>query len=252
MKSLGGRCVLVAGAAGGVGEGITRSLLCEGATVIAVSRSAQRLAELERHLKDDDAIAKGGGELVQFSVDMADPDWPETSTRLTNSFGRLDGAVITIGDWGQPGRRSIMDTSNATWEEMISANLTSRFRAIRTLVPALAPHGALVTLAGFSADLAFPGSAAIAAANAATKSLVRSLAAELELTGPRAYVLLLGMIRTRPRMGAGIDNPDWYSADQIGDHVTELVAGRGAHREATVHYLVERAMGVLTEAPVPR
>src|SRR6478609_2086270 len=67
MASLEGAKVVVAGGAGGVGEGIVRSLLRRGARVLVPSRSRERLRALESYCKDIQA-----GEPLT-SVDM--PTW---------------------------------------------------------------------------------------------------------------------------------------------------------------------------------
>ena len=65
----------------------------------------------------------------------------------------------------------------------------------------------LIQLNGLSADLPFPGAATVAAGSAATKSLTRTLAAELGPEGPRVHELVLGVVRTRQRGQAGRRRP---------------------------------------------
>lgn len=241
---LTGRTVLVVGAAGGVGEGITRALLSADATVVAASRTKERLDALSEMLSD-----AGPGTLNQLVFDINDPDSGALTRHLVNAFGLLDGAVVAIGDWGTAGRRSIMETSNETWDAMIAANQTSQFRAFKSLVPALQSTGALVNLSGLSAEIPYPGSALIAATNAANKSLARTLAVELAQDGPRIYELILSVIRTRPRRESGIDNEDWYRAEDVGDHAARLIAGVGPFVNEPLQYLMGPKTGIQTATP---
>jgi NAD(P)-dependent dehydrogenase (short-subunit alcohol dehydrogenase family) len=237
--SLPGKSILVAGAAGGIGEGVTLALLRAGAHVIATSRDQSRLDKLDQYAK-----AAGSGRLIPHEIDVSQPDSAAVRRALAERHGRLDGAVITIGNWGPPGRAGILDTSDETWAQMIADNLTSHFRALRALTPLLDPAGALVHLSGFSAEIPYPYAALVGATNAAKKSLVRSLTAELGSRGPRIYELIIGPIRTRPRAAIGADSPDWFSAEQLGHHIADLITGSSAAAEHSLQYLLDRASGV--------
>ncbi|OAH11730.1 SDR family NAD(P)-dependent oxidoreductase [Streptomyces jeddahensis] len=242
-RLLSGRTVLVAGATGGIGEGMTLALLRQGATVVATGRSEERLAGLADHVKE-----AGPGTLITRTVNVGDADSEKVRAQLS-PYGALDGAVVSIGDWGSPERTGILDISDREWEEMIASNLTSHFHALRALTPLLSPDGALVHLSGFSADIPYPFAALVGATNAAKKSLVRSLEAELGGRGPRVYELIIGPIRTRPRAAIGADNPGWFSAEDLGRHAGRLVAHSGPYADAPLQYLITRAHGVRTTPP---
>ncbi|MEV6941499.1 hypothetical protein AB0N07_05715 [Streptomyces sp. NPDC051172] len=62
---------------------------------------------------------------------------------------------------------------------------------------------------------------------AAKKSLLRALTAELGGKGPRIHELVTGPIRTRPRAAMGADSPSRLSAEDLGHHAGQLIAGRG-------------------------
>ncbi|MBA4861115.1 SDR family oxidoreductase [Streptomyces sp. PSKA54] len=242
-RLLSGRTVLVAGATGGIGEGMTLALLRQGATVVATGRSEERLAGLADHVKE-----AGPGTLITRIVNVGDADSEKARAQLS-PYGALDGAVVSIGDWGSPERTGILDISDREWEEMIASNLTSHFHALRALTPLLSREGALVHLSGFSADIPYPFAALVGATNAAKKSLVRSLDAELNGAGPRVYELIIGPIRTRPRAAIGADNPGWFSAEDLGRHAGRLIARSGPYADASLQYLITRAHGVRTTPP---
>ncbi|MBO1334346.1 SDR family NAD(P)-dependent oxidoreductase [Streptomyces sp. VRA16 Mangrove soil] len=241
--SLSGRTVLVAGATGGIGEGMTRALLLQGARVVATGRDEERLSRLAAYVEE-----AGPGTLDTEVVDVGSPDTAGVRERLS-ALGALDGVVITIGDWGSPERTSILDTTSEEWQRMIAANLTSHFHALRTLTPLLSKEGALVHLSGFSAEIPYPFAALVGATNAAKKSLVRSLTAELDGAGPRIYELVIGPIRTRPRAAIGADSPHWFGAEDLGRHAGLLIAGEGPHADAPLQYLLTRDQGVRTTPP---
>ncbi|GAB7105031.1 hypothetical protein JCM4814A_33450 [Streptomyces phaeofaciens JCM 4814] len=239
-----GRTVLVVGASGGIGEGITRALLELGATVVAAGRSEARLNRLA-----DYTAGTGPGDLRPHAIDLSDPDSAAVRTRLADRHGKFDGAVLSIGNWGPPDPTSLLDVSDEVWDAMIADNLTSHFRALRVVTPLLPADGALVHLTGLSAEIAFPGAALVGATNAAKKSLLRTLTAELDGAGPRIYELVIGRIRTRPRAAIGVDSPAWLSGADLGRHAGALIAHRGPWTTEPLQYLLDRASGVLTTLP---
>jgi NAD(P)-dependent dehydrogenase (short-subunit alcohol dehydrogenase family) len=240
---LSGRTVVVAGATGGIGEGMTLALLRQGATVMATGRSEERLAGLTAYTE-----GVGPGTLITHRIDVGDADSESVRTELS-AYGALDGAVISIGDWGSPKRAGILDTPETTWQSMIASNLTSHFHALRALTPLLSRDGALVHLSGFSAEMPYPFAALVGATNAAKKSLVSSLTAELDGVGPRIYELIIGPIRTRPRTAIGADSPAWLSAEDLGRHAGRLISGADPHVKDPLQYLITRAHGVRTTPP---
>ncbi|MDD5367780.1 MAG: SDR family NAD(P)-dependent oxidoreductase [Anaerolineaceae bacterium] len=238
-SSLESKTVLVAGATGGIGEGITLSLIRAGAHVIAAGRDRDRLDTLARYIG-----SAGQDRLILHEIDVSQADSAAVQQDLARPFTRLDGVVIAIGNWGPPGRCGILETSDETWNQMVADNLTSHFRALRSLTPLLDLTGALVHLSGFSAEIPYPYSALVGATNAAKKSLVRSLMAELGANGPRIYELIIGPIRTRPRAAMGADSPAWLSAEQLGDHIAGLISGSSPFAEYQIQYLLDHASGV--------
>ena len=72
-------------------------------------------------------------------------------------------------------------------------------------------------------------------ASAAQKSMILTLAEELSPTGIRVFELILGPIKTRQRARTGHARPDWYTSEEVGDHVVGLVTGNS---KEIVHHLL--------------
>lgn len=231
---LTGSTVVVVGGTGGVGEGVTRALLERGAVVVATSRSRTTL--------DEFAGRVGHPNLRTRALDLLDPALPAGVAALTAEFGPLNGVVVSVADRGRQGRKGLLDHTDAEWDELVRQNQTTIFRAYRAFVPALARNGALVQLNGLSADLPFPGASGVALTAAATKSMTRTLAAELGDAGPRVFEVVLGVIRTRARQLAGVDDVAWIPATDVGVHVAELVAGVSP-LTGTLQYFTDLATG---------
>lgn len=238
---LAGKKVLVLGATGGVGEGVTKTLLQAGATVLATSRSRERLNDLAKR------VPEAG--FVPVVIDALGSDFDTAVRDVAARHGQLDGAVVSVASWGDQGRKPLLQLTDDEWSELLAANQTTVFRAYRALVPVLRSDGLLLQLNGMSADIPFPGSAGVALTAAATKSMTRTLAAELTPFGPRVYQVILGVIRTRQRQLAGIDNPGWISAEAVGVHLAELLAGTSPLISEVLHYFVSADDGPVSSNP---
>lgn len=236
MNELSGKTIVVAGATGGIGEGVTKLLLQHGAKVVALSRSKDKLEKLRAYLSSIDT-----GSLVTMQADL-DQDQEvsrEVYHRLKEQFGYFDGAVVTIGTWGEA-NRMLIDVTDELWEQTIKDNLTSHFRTLRTLVPLLKRDGALIHVSGLSADRPYPGAGVIGLTNAAKKSLVLTMATEQESIGPRIYELIIGPIRTRERVARGVARSNWYDPEDLGGFISELIQGETEASQKPLHYMIQR------------
>lgn len=233
MYNLTGKTIAVVGSTGGIGEGIIKQLLKNNATVIAIGRNKDKLEKLSQYVSDI-----SNGKLHEFVMDL---DQNETmreliQTKIQNQFGELDGVIVTVGSWVQSGI-PLVQTSDDMWENAIKNNLTSHYRIVRTMVPLLKPEGAFIHLSGLSADMPYPGSALIGLTNAAKKSMILTLAKELENRGPRVFEIIIGPINTRNRLQKG---PNWFRPEDIGEYASELLLGNTSLSSSTLHYLIEK------------
>jgi NAD(P)-dependent dehydrogenase (short-subunit alcohol dehydrogenase family) len=232
MASLEGAKIVVAGGAGGVGEGIVRALLKQGASVLVPSRSEERLRDLVAYCRD---VATG--ELVTVVGDLGDEAAARAlQNQVFERFRELDVAVASLGGWWQG--KPLTSVDMPTWERILRENLTAHFLAIKMLVPLLNPKtGSYVHINGFSAEQPYPMAGPVAMAAAAQKSMVLTLAEELSPTGIRVYELILGPLQTRQRLRQGKGQQDWYTPEEIGDEIAGLVTLRD---EQLVHRLLSK------------
>lgn len=232
MSSLDGARVVVAGGAGGVGEGIVRSLLRQGARVFVLSRNQGLLRELETSCRDIPA-----GELLPLIGDLGEEAGArELQSRIYEKFRELDVAVVSLGGWSQGNPLTSVDM--ATWNRVLRDNLTSHFLALKILVPLLHPKtGTFAHVNSFSAEQPSPMAGPAALAAAAQKSMILTLAEELRPTGIRVYELILGPIKTRQILLQGAGHDDWYTPEDIGDYLVGLAT---SDNRDVVHRLVRK------------
>ena len=244
---LHGKTVVVVGGSGGVGEGVVRTLLDDGATVVATGRDQTRLDDLRRNVIDAETDPRLHTEILDASA----PDLDAQIEALATTYGTFDGVVVTVASWGNQGRRPALSLNDDEWQHLLDANLTTVFRLFRGFLPHTSRNGMILQLNGMSADIPFPGAAAVALSAAASKSLTRTIAAELDGRGPRFYQVILGVVRTRARQSAGVDDLNWLDGEEVGAHVAALVAGTSPLVDTTVHYLTDKRVGPQT-SPEPR
>jgi NAD(P)-dependent dehydrogenase (short-subunit alcohol dehydrogenase family) len=243
---LTGSTTLVVGGAGGVGEGVVLALLRAGATVVVAGRDRRRLDDFRGRLQREGVDVSL---LTVVVLDGLSSDLDATVQSMVAAHGRFDLVVVSVASWGDQGRKSLLALSDGEWDNLVGGNQTVVFRLYRALVPALTPTGSLVQINGMSADIPFPGAGGVALTAAATKSLTRTLAVEVGDQGTRVYELVLGVVRTRARQLASIDDERWIDATQIGEHIAELAAGVSPLTGTVLQYFVDKVAGPLATPP---
>jgi NAD(P)-dependent dehydrogenase (short-subunit alcohol dehydrogenase family) len=213
--------VLVAGGAGGVGEGIVRALIAAGHTVVVPSRRAEKLALLRERVA-------GPGRLIDVVGHVSDAAGAEALRDVfARDVGRLDVAVASLGGWWEGG--PLLDITPELWDELMNEFLRTHFIFARTFVPVLRAQpggGRYIGIGGGAAYHPVIASTPVSIAAAAQLMLTRALRAEVD--DPQVDILELvadGPVRTRDSEANA--QPDWITADEIGAIVAELaVAGR--------------------------
>ncbi|WP_253259107.1 SDR family oxidoreductase [Subtercola boreus] len=233
--------VVVLGGSGGVGEGVVRALLDDGATVIATGRDQIRLDEFAGRINND--------ALHVTPLEGMSDDLEEQVATLTVRFGPFDAVVVSIASRGSQGRKLLLALSDDEWTTLVEDNLTAVFRVYRAFLPSLKQNGLLLQLNGASADIPFPGNAVVALTAAASKSMTHTLAVELQNSGIQVYEIILGVVRTRARQLAGVDDRRWIDGEEIGIHIGELLARTSTLTGEVLQYFIDKAAGPVLSPP---
>ena len=219
--------VVVTGASKGIGLAITRTLLDEGARVVAASRSGTpELGALD-------------GELVHVPVDLMDPDGPaHVIATAAETFGRLDVLVNNVGG-PPPGvtlpRGSFFDATDDDWHAMFELNLFAAVRASRAAVPLMLERGggAIVNVSSGNARKPSPVNVDYGAAKAAMNNLTKALSEEFGPQGIRVNTVSPGPALT-----------PWWTDD--GGAADVFAAQAGTDRQTVLTTVAPQAMGLLT------
>jgi len=217
---LSGRIALVTGATRGIGRASALALAGAGAHVIATARTQGALEAL-----DDAILAATGQHATLVPLDLINGDGlDQLGLAIHQRHARLDILVHSGAMLGGLWPVSHMDPQQ--WDRVVSVNLTSAYRLIRSMEPLLrqseAGRAIFLTSGAAVRPRAFWG--AYAATKAGLEALVRCWADEIEHTPIRAVLLDPSAMRTRMRAEAfpGEEPETLPDPSEIGPLVLEL------------------------------
>ncbi|MCC7430067.1 SDR family NAD(P)-dependent oxidoreductase [bacterium] len=231
MKKLENKIALVCGGAGGVGEGIVKVLLSEGAKIVVPSRSEEKLQNLVKSVGE-----LGKGNLFTICAEVGKVCGAEkVRDFILKEFGKIDLVVASLGGWWQG--TEIFNAKMEDFNSVIENNLASHFVAVRTFFPVLLENGSgtYVMINGGSSEHVFNGSSLISLAASAQLMIAKAVASENKNQNVKIYsVPLYSFIVT-----GGVKNPltEWLTAEQVGTYVVKLATQEVKNPNEIVHKL---------------
>ena len=187
---LADRAYIVTGASRGLGLATARVLVSEGARVVLVARSEQALRA---------AVDELGPSAVSVTADLNE-EWAAQAAvdRAVATFGRLDGALLSVGG-PPPGR--VMSTTDEQWRSAFESVFLACVRMARAVCSGItatdrATTGSVAWVLSTSAVEVFTGLAASNGFRPGLAMLIKDLSDEVGPTGIRVNGLLPGRIAT--------------------------------------------------------
>ncbi len=182
---LSGKTFVVTAASGGLGRGTADALVADGARVVLVARGEARLK---------DAVATYGEAGAYLAADLADPGTAAAAARLaTERFGRLDGALVSVGG---PPKGGVLDNTDAEWTTAFDSVFLAALRVTRAVLAEATGPVSLAYVLSTSVKAPIPGLAISNGLRPGLAMLVKQLANELGPRGSRAVGLMPGTINT--------------------------------------------------------
>ncbi len=172
---VGGRRVLAAGAASGIGAALARALAERGARVLVADLDAEGARALAESLP-------GAGH-APFALDVQDEaSCDAAAAAAQGADGRLDVLLNSVGIFRTA---PALELSREDFEATIATNLTGAFLLSRAAGRVMAPAGGgrIIHMASVSSQVVNPDYAAYAASKAGLSHLIRVLALEWAAQG---------------------------------------------------------------------
>ena len=203
--------VVVTGATSGIGRAAALRFARDGASILAVGRKADALAEVAREVELD------GGRCETCEIDVTSVGAPGViSAQVAGTFG---GVTTLVNAAGIIATGTVESTQDDEWDEMLDINLRAPFRLMRAATPhlvaaqraATTPIASVVNVSSVTGLRAFPGVLAYCVSKAGVDQLTRCAALELAARGVRVNAVNPGVVVTNLHRRSGV-NEENYAA----------------------------------------
>ena len=216
---MNGKVAVIAGAAGGLGKVVTTRLADEGAHLVLLGRSEERLNSLLADLgldKDEHLTAATN---LTTAEDLA-----EIAKAVRDKFGRVDLLVNLVGGW--VGGEKVVDLDADSVQFMLDQHLWSTYHLAQAFVPLMVENdfGRVFVVTSPTATSPKAKSGAYAVGKAAQEALMMTLAAELEGSGVTANVIQVSTIDTEHKRETEGDPKyaNWTTPEEIASAIVYL------------------------------
>lgn len=248
LKRLAGKNIIVVGGGGELGAATGLRLAVEGANVLLVGLSEEKLRRTQATLEN------AGG-----SADVAVCDVQDAAglhgivARAKATFGSIDGlanfsAVLS--------RAGLEETSEEVWAEIMGVNLTGAWLTMRAVVPEIreAGGGAIVNIGSIDALIGRGMSTAYAASKGGLRALTKSAAIEYASERIRINSVHPSSMETRVSHMVGPSDPDLDVDAMLAALTSQIPLGRlGAAGDvaAAVSFLLSDDAQFITGVDLP-
>lgn len=188
---LEGKVAIITGATGGIGEATAKRFLAEGASVMLVGRSAEKLRRTRERLAVDKGVA-------EFVADATDEEATAAAVAATvEAFGGVDILLANAGVEGM-----IAPIENQTvenFEEVLRTNVIGVWLSMKYCVEPMKKRGggSMIALSSIAGVIGVPAGAPYFASKHAVCGLVKTAALELGPFGVRVNAMAPGPIDNR-------------------------------------------------------
>ena len=186
---LDGKVALITGAASGIGHGIAKTYVGEGARVVIADLNAAGAAKAAEELGDKETA-------IGIAMDVTKEDQVNEGVEQTvTAFGRID---ILVSNAGIQIVHPMEEFPFADWKKMLAIHLDGAFLTTKACVKHMYPQksGALIYMGSVHSHEASPLKAAYVAAKHGLLGLARVMAKEGAAHNVRANVICPGFVKT--------------------------------------------------------
>lgn len=196
---LTGKVALVTGGSEGIGRGIAKSFLENGAKVIITGRTREKLEQAKEELGDG---------CFSFSHDVTDKDRHQELLNFAEE--KAGGLDILVNNAGKHLKKSSVSTSDEEFQSVLDVNLNSVFALTRSAMNGTLnmETGSVIFISSMTALYGLPKVAAYSSSKSGLLGLMRTLASEHSHTGVRFNTIAPGFIESDMLKQALEDDPE--------------------------------------------
>jgi NAD(P)-dependent dehydrogenase (short-subunit alcohol dehydrogenase family) len=235
--NLKGRNALITGASKGLGRAMAVALAQDGAHLVLVARSKDKLESVARE------VVAAGSTADVFDADITDEAQVlQLEKDVTARVGKIQ---ILINNAGTNLRKNITDFTLDEWRGVQDTNLTSVFLMCRSFVPHMkgTGFGRIVNMTSIMAHVSMPQRTAYSSTKAALLGLTKAMALELATEGITVNGISPGPFATEMNL-AITQNPELNA-----QFVSRIPVGRWGEVEeigALAAFLCSESAGFIT------
>ncbi|MET4632717.1 SDR family oxidoreductase [Kaistia defluvii] len=183
--SIAGKVMIVTGASSGIGRAAARRFAAEGAKLVLVARSAEKLEALAKEL---------GGDAIAIPADLTKAaDVEAMVAKAEAHFGRID---ILFANAGSYVTGDVATGDPDEWDRVIGVNVNGVFRAVRAVLPGMIARrsGDIVVTSSISGHQAIHWEPVYSATKHAVQSFVHGVRRQLGPHNVRIGALSPGIV----------------------------------------------------------
>ena len=161
---------IVTGGAKGIGWGIVKVLVQEGAKVAIADWDEVKGPETAEEMR------KAGGDVIYVKTDVSQEEQVKHLVQATvDQFGRID---ILVNDAGIGVYKSVLDTTTEDWDRCLAVNLKGQFMCSKYVIPHMQAQGkgAIVNISSVHSFQTANGTAPYCASKGGITALTRNMA----------------------------------------------------------------------------
>jgi NAD(P)-dependent dehydrogenase (short-subunit alcohol dehydrogenase family) len=203
-KEFADKILLITGATSGIGKACALRFAEAGASIAAIGRSQEGLANIA------DEIEELGARALPIQADLSlEEQAAQVVSKTVEEFGRID---VLVNAAGHISSGTIEDTPSQAWDAMLNINLRAVFLLMQKALPTIVQtRGNIVNVSSVTGLRAFPGVLAYCVSKAGIDQLTRCAALELAAKGVRVNAVNPGVVVTEIHKRGGMSDEQYQT-----------------------------------------
>ena len=184
------KVAIVTGASHGIGRSTSLALAARGIAVALAARNRPSLAAVENEIRDQ------GGVALTIPTDVTDAAGVEAMVEQTSrELGPID---LLVNNAGVVARGPIVDTDEATWDDVLDINLKGAFLCTKAVLPEMIRRGRgrIVNVSSIAGKIGTLQLAAYGASKWGLIGLTKATAEEVRGDGVHVFSACPGAVNT--------------------------------------------------------